>query len=104
MVNVVVHFWKRHGEAAGGDSAVMSFGLMKRGSICCRLEHSKWVRRRARIWGREGVRKEAAGSPVGVGNVDAQRRNCGPLMRNRSGLAAQSAAERRGKRRGYSGD
>jgi hypothetical protein len=50
MVNVVVRFWKRRGEAAGGDSAVMSFGLMKRGSICCRWEHSKWIRRCAWTW------------------------------------------------------
>jgi hypothetical protein len=41
VVGVVVRFWKRRGEAAGGDSVVVSFGLMKRGSICCELKQTK---------------------------------------------------------------
>jgi hypothetical protein len=93
MANIVVRFWKWCGEAAGGGSAVMSFGLMKRGSICCRLEHSKWIRRRARIWGREGVRKEAAESPVGVGIDDEGRRHPQAPTRNFVSLAALLARE-----------
>jgi hypothetical protein len=52
MINVVVCFWKPRGEAAGGESAVMSFGLMKRGSICCELNQTKNVRGGARDRGR----------------------------------------------------
>jgi hypothetical protein len=48
MIKVVVCFWKPRGEAAGGDSAVTSFGLMKRGSICCELNQTKNVRGSAR--------------------------------------------------------
>jgi hypothetical protein len=73
------------------------------GLVCYKIWMRRDIRRCARIRGREGVRKEAAGSPVGVGTIDARRRKCGPPMRNQSGLAAQSAAERRGKRRGGCG-
>jgi hypothetical protein len=30
--------------AAGGDTAAMSFGLMKRSSICCEINQTKNVR------------------------------------------------------------
>jgi hypothetical protein len=52
MINVVVRFWKPRGEAAGGDSAVMNFGLRKRGSICCKLNQTKNVREGAGERGR----------------------------------------------------
>jgi hypothetical protein len=45
------------------------------GLVCCNIWTRRDIRRCARIRGREGVRKEAAGSPAGIGTVDARRRD-----------------------------
>jgi hypothetical protein len=44
LVGVVDCVQRRWGGSAGGDTAVMSFGLMKRSSICCEIKQTKDVR------------------------------------------------------------
>jgi hypothetical protein len=64
------------------------------------LGQTKMMRRCARERGVKEVQKSGGGVPYGVGIDDERRQSCGPPMRNQSGLAAQSAAERKGKWRG----
>jgi hypothetical protein len=53
VVVIVDFFQRRWGGSAGGDTAVMSFGLMKRSSICCEINQTKDVRGGTGARGRE---------------------------------------------------
>jgi hypothetical protein len=55
--------------------AAVYFGFAMSCLICCRLERNRWIRRRGRLRGRGGVRKETVESPAGVGIVDARPQN-----------------------------
>jgi hypothetical protein len=75
LILVVDCFQRRKGEVAGGCVGASDLWNSMSGLVCCKIWTRRDIRRRARLRGREGVRKEAAGSPVGVGIVDARRQN-----------------------------
>jgi hypothetical protein len=89
--------------AAGGDAGGRSFGLKKRSSICCEINQTKTSEGAPEVGGGDRVEEETRGSPRASDLSRNGRWHLRPPMRDFASLAAQSAAERRGKGEGVEG-
>jgi hypothetical protein len=103
MVDALDYVLARRRGVAGGAPVVGCFGWWWPCSNTDAIECQITLMECARARGREGDRKEVAGSPGGVGIDNARWQWHGAPMSYLGGLVASHVLEKEGKRRGVWG-